>query len=192
MTVTTVVLAAALQGQVAPPPPPFDCSAAEYRQLDFWVGDWDVVPNPRTVGKASGPQPTRPPARNVIEKIQGGCVVLETWDDGQGGTGQSFNIFDRVSQQWHQIWVSNNGGLHFYRGGIQNGRMVYLGEVPLPPAARFQGRRTVRLSFEAPGPDTVRQLSESLNADGTWSVNYDFIYTRRPSSGRNDVPDRER
>jgi hypothetical protein len=29
------------------------------------------------------------------------------------------------------------------------------------------------------GPDKVRQFSEALNADGTWSVNYDLIYTRR-------------
>ena len=60
--------------------------------------------------------------------------------------------------------------------------MVFIGEVPLPPSARFQGRRTVRLSFIPLGPDKVRQFSESLNADGTWSVNYDLIYTRRATT----------
>jgi hypothetical protein len=37
----------------------------------------------------------------------------------------------------------------------------------------------VRLTFVSLGPDNVRQLSERLNADGTWSINYDLIYTRR-------------
>ncbi len=64
--------------------------------------------------------------------------------------------------------------------------MVFTGEVPLGPAARFAGRRTIRLTFFPLGPDKVRQFSEALNMDGTWSVNYDLIYTRRPGSKRNN------
>lgn len=182
----TVLLAAALQGPPtpsgAPPPKPFDCSAAEYRQFDFWVGEWDVVPNPATTPKPATAQPGREPARNLIEKIQGGCVISENWDDRQGGTGQSFNIYDRVRQQWHQTWVSNNGSLHEYWGELKDGKMVLVGEMPLPPGARFQGRRTIRVSFQSIGADKMRQFSESLNSDGTWSVNYDLIYTRRAAA----------
>jgi hypothetical protein len=176
------LLAVILQTPTPPaaPPKPFDCSGPEFRQFDFWIGEWDVVPNPETA--PAGSPAAKEPARNVIEKTQGGCVILESWDDRQGGTGQSFNIYDRADQQWHQTWVSNNGGLHHYWGGLKNGSMVYMGEVPLPPAARFQGRRTVRLSFIPLGPNKVRQFSESLNADGTWSVNYDLIYTRHTKS----------
>jgi hypothetical protein len=75
--------------------------------------------------------------------------------------------------------VDSSGGLHQYWGALKDSNMVFLGEVPLPPASRFQGRRTVRLSFMPMGRDKVRQFSESLNSDGTWSVNYDLIYTRR-------------
>jgi hypothetical protein len=184
MTLAALVLAVTLQPQAAPPAPrpTFDCTGPQHRQFDFWVGEWDVVPNPDTTPPQQGGPTPREPARSVIEKTQGGCVILETWDDRQGGTGQSFNIYDRVSLQWHQVWVSNTGDLHFYHGGLQNGRMVYMGEVPLGPGARVQGRRTVRLTFEALGPDKVRQFSESLNADGTWSTSYDLIYTRRARS----------
>jgi hypothetical protein len=164
----------------APPPPPFDCSGPEYRQFDFWLGDWDVRPNPATsTAPPAGQQPPREPGHNVITKIHGGCVVLETWDDRQGGTGQSFNIFDRVTQRWHQTWVDNGGGLHFYWGELKDGKMVYLGEVPLGPAARVQGRRTIRVTFVPMGPDGMRQYSEMLNSDGTWVPGYDLIYTRR-------------
>lgn len=164
----------------APPPKPYDCTAPEYRQFDFWVGDWDVTTNPATrPANAPTPQAGRQPARNVIEKIQGGCAVHENWNDGSGGTGQSINIYDRSKQRWHQTWVDNRGGLHEYWGAFENGRMVLYGEVPLPPTSAVQGRRTIRVSFIPMGADQVRQFSESLNVDGTWSQNYDLIYTRR-------------
>lgn len=166
--------------QPAPPPPkPYDCSAPEHRQFDFWIGEWDVVPNPDTrPANAPPPPPGRKPGRNIIAKAHNGCVIVENWDDRIGGTGQSFNVYDRAKKRWQQTWVDSNGGLHEYWGELKDGNMVYTGEVPLPPASRFQGRRTVRLTFFPLGPDKVRQFSESLNVDGTWSINYDLIYTR--------------
>src|SRR5687767_10075718 len=83
----------------APPPKPFDCSAPQHRQFDFWIGEWDVVPNAGAAGATSAAGATgapRKPATNVIENAHRGCVIVENWDDGQGGTGQSFNVYDRV------------------------------------------------------------------------------------------------
>lgn len=165
----------------APAPKPFDCTAPEFRQFDFWIGEWDVVTNPATrPANAPPPQPGRKPATNIIHTAHNGCVIVENWDPGQGGaTGQSFNIYDRVSKRWHQTWVDSGGALHQYWGEMKDGSMVLVGEVPLPPAAAFQGRRTVRVTFTPMGTDQVRQFSESLNIDGTWAPNYDLIYTRR-------------
>jgi hypothetical protein len=169
----------------ATPPKPFDCSAPVHRQFDFWLGDWDVVPNPATTVAATAPAaPTsaaQKPANNVITSLDGGCVLMESWT-AQGQTGHSFNIYDRTRQQWHQTWVDNSGGLHDYWGSLKDGNMVFTGEVPLGPASRFAGRRTIRLTFFPMGSDKVRQFSEALNMDGTWSVNYDLIYTRRPGT----------
>src|SRR5688572_16722776 len=128
----------ASQQSAAPQPKPFDCTAPEHRQFDFWVGEWDVVPNPETrPANAPPPQPGRKPATNIIEKAHRDCVIVENWDDGQGGTGQSFNVYDRVKTRWQQTWVDSNGGLHEYWGELRDGNMVYIGEVPLPPASRF-------------------------------------------------------
>ena len=167
--------------QPAPPAPkPFDCTAPEHRQFDFWVGEWDVVPNPETrSANAPPPQPGRKPALNVIQKAHDGCVIIENWNDGQGGTGQSFNLYDRVTQRWRQTWVDNRGGLHEYWGGLKDGSMAYVGDVSVGPAVRFAGKRTMRVTFMPLGPDRLRQFAESLNSDGTWIVNYDLIYTRR-------------
>jgi hypothetical protein len=165
-----------------PPPKPFDCSAPEYRQFDFWLGEWDVVTNPDTQPAGTPPPPAgQKPSSNVIVKAHDGCVLVENWT-ATGQTGQSFNIYDRTSRRWHQTWVDNGGGLHEYWGALENGNMVFRGEVPLGPGSRFAGRRTVRLTFFPIGKDKVRQFSEALNMDGTWSVNYDLIYTRhRPA-----------
>src|SRR5918993_4836742 len=180
MFLASAMLLLALQAAAAPvaaPPNPFDCSAPEHRQFDFWVGEWDVVPNGPPVPPATPPSGS--PASNVIHKSHNGCVLVENWDDRQGGTGQSFNLYDRVRKQWHQTWVDSTGGLHEYWGELRDGNMMFIGEVPLPPASRFAGRRTIRLTFFPLGPDKVRQFSESLGSDGTWSINYDLIYTRR-------------
>ena len=180
---TPVILALSLQAPAAlpPAPKPFDCSGSEYRQFDFWVGTWDVVPNPASSVPPASPATSSqgPPASNVVERAHDGCVLVENWDDRSGSTGRSLNIYDRASRRWHQTWVDSSGGLHEYWGELVDGRMLFMGQVPLPANAAFQGRRTVRLSFTPMGPDKVRQLSESLKSDGTWSVNYDLIYTRR-------------
>lgn len=181
--------AAQAQGAAPAAPKPLDCSTPEFRQFDFWVGDWDVVPNPATAptpppaaNGSSGVAAATPPGRNRIERAHKGCVLVENWDDGEGGTGQSFNIYDRTRGEWHQTWVDSGGGLHEYWGRLVGGNMVFEGQVPLGPAARAAGRRTVRLTFFPLGPNTVRQFSEALNTDGTWSVNYDLIYTRRATA----------
>jgi hypothetical protein len=179
MSLTIAILVTALQAAgPAPAPKPFDCSSPDHRQFDFWVGEWDVVPNPATPLPGTPPAASQP-ASNVVIKAHKECVVIENWDDRRGGTGQSFNIYDRVRKQWHQTWVDSNGGLHEYWGELKDANMVFIGSVPLPPASRFQGRRTIRLTFTPIGSDKVRQFSESLNVDGTWSPNYDLIYTRR-------------
>ena len=139
-----------------------------YRQFDYWLGTWDVVPN--------GAPPGTPPSTNVITTIHNGCVILESWT-AVGQTGQSFNIYDRVSGKWRQTWVDSTGGLHEYSGGLVDGNMTYEGDIPAPGG---KGRMHVRLTFFIRGDGTLRQLSERTSDGGkTWQVNYDLIYTNR-------------
>ena len=175
---TTSMQAAPAASQ--PPPQPFDCTAPEYRQFDFWVGEWDLVPNPDTRPANAPPRPANArPMTNVVQKAHDGCVIIENFDDHRGGTGQSFNIFDRVKRQWHQTYVDNGGGLHFYWGEFKDGKMVLVGDVPTGPAQPLAGRRTLRVTFIPLGPDRLRQYAEQLRQDGTWTLGYDFIYTRK-------------
>ena len=139
---------------------------AKYNEFDFWVGTWDVRPRG---------SPSNPPAKNVVTKIDDGCVVYESWT-APASVGQSFNIWDRTRQKWFQYWVDNSGGLHEYSGTYSDNAMKYEGDTPATPPAT--GRVKTRLTFFKIAADTVRQFAETQNADGTWATAYDLMYIR--------------
>lgn len=143
------------------------CSAPEYRQFDFWIGEWDV---------SSAAQPA---GTNSIQPIHNGCALRETWqgagEDGVGGS--SLNAYDRATGRWHQTWVDDNGTLLLLDGGLVDGVMVMQGVRP----ARDAGGTTLhRISWTPNEDGTLRQLWEASQDDGgTWSILFDGLYTRR-------------
>ena len=140
----------------------------EYRQLDFWVGEWNVFNTQKQqVGTSS------------VQSILKDCVVLENWKDMVGGEGKSFNKFNTSLQKWEQFWVQDNGGTTHYTGQLEDGKMMYLAESKTPAGASFLRR----LSFTPIAADKVRQFEE-ISTDGgkTWTVGYDFLYVRKKDS----------
>src|SRR5262249_59897631 len=94
------------------------CTASEYRQFDFWLGDWDTFEL-----KA----PDKVVARNHVDSILDGCVIREVYEQTDGLVGQSFTIYDAARGVWHQSWVTNRGQLLIIEGGMQGDRMVLTG-----------------------------------------------------------------
>ena len=145
---------------------PSPCSGPEYRQFDFWIGDWSVT---------SGDQPA---GTNSIHPIHGGCALQENWQGaGEGGiSGTSFNIYDRSSGKWHQTWVDASGTLLLLDGGLVDGVMVLSGE---RPARDGKGMALHRISWTPNEDGTVRQLWEvSQDEGGNWNVLFDGLYSR--------------
>lgn len=141
-----------------------------HRELDFWVGDWDVRPSAA---------PNAPPSRNTITLEYNGCIVHEHWQPAGGaGGGESFNLYDRSFNEWRQTWVDATGGQHDYHGKLEGKNMVYHGELPPPPGQT--ARVHTRMTFFNISADSVRQFGET-SADGgkTWNVSYDLMYVRR-------------
>jgi hypothetical protein len=152
-----------LAAQTKPPAPP-RCDAPDYRLFDFWVGSWDVT---------SGGQPV---GTSLITLEEDGCVIHEHWTGAKGGTGQSFNYFDRVDKQWHQMWVSNSGNVLDLAGTFADGTLTYRGERKQPDGTTLRHR----LSFRANPDGTVRQLWEtSSDAGSTWSTAFDGLYRKK-------------
>jgi hypothetical protein len=139
----------------------------EFRQLDFWIGEWDVT--------SSG----APAGESHVEKMLGECVIFESWTGARGMVGKSFNLWDATNKEWRQTWVDSTGGLHEYHGAFGGGKMVYLADrLQAGPTGALQPTKLRMTFFDEGG--TVRQLGEQSTDGGrTWAVSYDLLYTRK-------------
>ena len=93
--------------------PSSKCPAAEYRQFDFWLGDWDTF---EVVGDTATSI-----ARAHVDPIAGGCAVHELYEQTDGLIGDSILSFDPVRKAWQQTWVTNGGTLMVLTGVFKDG-----------------------------------------------------------------------
>lgn len=90
--------AMATDAPATPPTPPTPaCTTAEYRQIDFWIGDWDTFESDAPAGPSI--------ARARITPIVQGCALHELYEQEDGLIGDSILSFDPVRRQWQQTWV---------------------------------------------------------------------------------------
>lgn len=140
------------------------CKASpEFRQFDFWIGEWDAKnPQGLTVGSSS------------IQLILGSCVIFENWSTPVS-SGKSFNIYDSVTKKWHQNWVDDKGTYTNYIGGLVDGKMVYVAET-----VKNGKKSLAKMTFSKLANGDVRQFGESSTDEGkTWTATFDFIYVRK-------------
>jgi hypothetical protein len=148
----------------SPTPSPAPCSAPEHRQFDFWVGDWQVA---KPDGKAAG--------TNHITREYGGCVLHEHYATPSGYTGESLNAYDGSRKVWHQTWVDSGGLLLTLEGGWDGKAMVMSGDAPGPDGVI----RKQRITWTPNADGSVRQLWETADGKGAWTVAFDGRYTKK-------------
>ncbi len=148
------------------------CSQPEFRQFDFWVGEWEAF---GVKGSKAGD--------SKISLILDSCVILEEWisaSSQQGITysGKSFNSFNAATKQWQQTWTDNTGNTtEFLRGEGSDGKIVYYADKVTDPKGKIFMRR---LTFTKLSDDKVRQLGERSDDGGTtWATEYDLEYRRK-------------
>ena len=130
----------------------------EFRQFDYWLGEWDVEIGGQKLAKSS------------VQLILDDCVIFENYT-GQGSyAGKSFSLYDAASKKWEQRYVDSGGALHNWSGGLVDGVMTF----------RWDHDNTFnRMTYTKEGPDRVRQVLET-SADGkSWTKTYDGLYIRR-------------
>ncbi len=143
-------------------------TGAEYRQFDFWVGEWDVQVGGKPAGSSS------------VQLILGDCVIFENWTGVGGMIGKSFNIYDASRGRWQQTWVDSTGTLLELYGEFKDGAMRLIGEKSTPNGGPNAGKTLNKISFFPLDGGRVRQLWESSQDDGkSWQVLFDGLYTRR-------------
>ncbi len=141
---------------------PAFCSASEFRQFDFWLGNWDAF----DVGKSAVVAHTR------VDLILGGCVLREDYEGANGLEGQSFTLYDPSRKIWHQSWATNRGQLLVIEGKLEAGEMVLAGT---DRTAEGKERR-VRGTWK-PTNGGVRETAVISNdAGSTWQPWFDLIF----------------
>ncbi|MEO1188954.1 MAG: hypothetical protein AAFW60_07770 [Pseudomonadota bacterium] len=85
------------------------CQDETFRQLDFWVGEWDATwENPDgSIGKGTN---------SITKDEYGDCVIIERFS-GPGLNGLSVSTFHAPLGQWRQTWVDDQGGYFALVGG---------------------------------------------------------------------------
>ena len=155
---------------------PLPCTDESHRAFDFWVGDWIVT---NAAGTEVG--------QNLIERTEGGCLLVENWTSAGGGTGKSMNYWDPREKRWKQVWVSSNGSVGYFNGGIADGAMVLQGDMLAANGTALLLKGTWSVLDDG----RVRQhFEQSTDQGATWSTWFDGYYAKKTSSaqGGNDSP----
>jgi hypothetical protein len=139
------------------------CTGPEFRQFDFWVGDWDTYDMTDT---------TKVVARNRVSLILDGCVLREDYRQNDGLVGESYSLWDKARGRWHQSWVTNRGALLLLDGRMENGRMVMTA-----PEKLEDGTPALLRGIWWPEGKNVRSTAHrSTDGGKTWTMVFDIVF----------------
>jgi hypothetical protein len=165
---TMILLALSAAAQSSAPQKP--CAGPEFRQFDFWVGDWDLT----WPGQNGQPEQH---GHNRIERELGDCVIHEHFSDEATPAfqGTSLSTFTPQLGKWQQTWVDNQGAYMDFTGDFKEGQMV------LSRAITQKGKPVMqRMVFKNIKPDSLDWSWERSDDDGaTWKVVWPVHYQRR-------------
>ena len=121
-----------------------------YRQLDFWLGNWDVRIQAGFLA-----------SRDTVERSEDGCVIEQIWNGTLGNTGRAYYFYDAGRDRWTQTWVGSAGAVGTMTGSFVEGKLVLTG-----PGLPGQTARTSLVRVDENRVDLINETSE----DGeTWS-----------------------
>ncbi len=154
---------------VTPSPVPMSaaCNAPQYRQFDFWLGEWDLV---GADGKRS--------AEDKVVQVLGGCALQENGNSVEGVQRMSVSAYDPATRHWHQTLMDDGGAVLHLEGEFADGKMILVGQ---RPSQKEKGATITHRIVWTPMPDhRVRRLWEFSNNGGrTWRPFSEGTYTPR-------------
>ena len=140
------------------------CGAAEYHQLDFWIGDWDTF----ETDVSGGPSV----ARARVAPIAQGCAIHELYEQTDGLIGDSILSYDPVRKQWQQTWVTNRGALMVLWGIFVDGALILEGDSHQRNGTTVRMRITWKIQDKGVRESAVR----STDGGKTWSPAFDVLF----------------
>lgn len=143
------------------------CPDPEFRQFDFWLGDWDTFESDNSVPHSI--------ARSRIDPIAAGCAIHQLYEQNDGLIGDSILSYDPVRKVWQQTWVDNRGTLLVLSGAFKDGAVTMEGEMRLRNGKKYLQHITWKV--EGAG---VREFAVRSKDDGkTWEPFFDVLFKKR-------------
>jgi len=153
----------------AAPAHPNCTGAAEYHQLDFWIGDWDTFETDTPNGPSE--------ARTHVDAIAQGCAIHELYEQTDGLIGDSILSYDPVRKHWQQTWVTNRGAIMVIVGNFKDGALVLEGEAHLKDGSSVMQRITWKAQDKG-----VREFAVvSKDSGKTWAPAFDVLFRKHKS-----------
>jgi hypothetical protein len=163
MISVSAALTANLFGQ-AKAPQPSCAERGEFRQLDFWIGEWDVFNKDQKIAETS------------IQRVLKDCALEEMWKGSRGSDGKGLSTYNPRSKKWEYFWVSANGSTSHFSGELMGSEMRFSFESPQPDG-HVRQRHWSLISLPDGG---VRELSVGSDDQGkTWSTEYDYVWRKK-------------
>ena len=162
----SVLTQAVATAAVATPTHPNCTAAAEYHQLDFWIGDWDTFETDAPNGPSE--------ARARVDATAQGCAIHELYEQSDGLIGDSILSYDPVRKGWQQTWVTNRGAIMVIVGNFKDGALVLEGEVHLKDGTAVTQRITWKVQDNG-----VREFAVVSKDKGkTWAPAFDVLFLK--------------
>lgn len=164
---TFFVLAAMASASIAAETPAMACpEGSDYRLLDFWKGEWNVVESKTPDDGAM--------ARASVSAIADGCGLYERYEQNDGLLGEAILGYDPVRKEWQQTWISNRGSMMVLRGTFKEGILTLEGD------AHLKTGKVVRQRIHWQASEAgVREWAEVTKDGGTtWEEAFDVLFIR--------------
>lgn len=164
LVVTVKAASPVPSGSPSPSPTPV-CQEPQFRQFDFWLGNWKVI-------GAKGNQV----GTSEISRVSEGCAVREQWRAADGKGGTSLNYYDASDHEWHQDWVGGDGTILHLHGGRQGESMILANRMPTKT-----GSYSNRITYTPlPGGKVKQVWAYSLDHGATWKISFLGTYEKKP------------
>lgn len=151
------------------------CSSPEFRQFDFWIGQWDITGRYRTSDSTWSEEGA---ASNIVTVEYNSCVIIENFRSTDFElNGHSVSTYNKNRKIWQQTWVDNSGSYFDFTGGLDSaGQMALYTE-------REQGGKTIkyRMVFQNIKKNSLFWVWERSGDGGqTWYRMFELNYKRKP------------
>jgi len=162
-------MAGARQNNSAARPKP--CSEPEQKQLEFWVGEWELTWPGNSPGQTDH-------GTNSVQRILDGCIVQENFSGAEAAhlRGQSVSIFDVSAGKWKQTWVDSEGGHLDFVGEFKDGQMILAREATRPDGTKSRQRMVFKnITHE----EFDWSWEASKDGGKSWTVVWPIHYKRK-------------